>query len=151
MKVLKQEIKISASAIHVWNVITKPEKYSIWAAEFQVGSYFEGGWEKGDTIRFLIKNESGLTEGMVSEIAECTYPSFISIRHLGYVYNGVDDTESEEIKKWAPSYENYTLEELNESSTLFTLEMDVTDDFYNMFTTLWPKALLKLKQVAENE
>ena len=45
---------------------------------------------------------------MVSEIAENKPNEFISIRHLGYIANGIEDTQSEAIRAWAPAYENYT-------------------------------------------
>ena len=86
---------------------------------------------------------------MVSEIAESNYPGFISIRHLGYIMDGVEDTTSDKIKEWAPSYENYKLEKLDGQKTLFKLEMDVTDPYYEMFLKIWPNALAKLKEVCE--
>lgn len=49
---------------------------------------------------------------MTSEIAESRKPEFISIKHLGVVLAGKEDTTSEEAKKWAPAYENYTLTRL---------------------------------------
>ena len=88
-------------------------------------------------------------EGMVSEIAESIYPNYISIKHLGYIVNDIDDTTSEEIRKWAPAFENYTLEELEQKKTLFKLDMDATEEYYDMFLEMWPKALTKLKEVSE--
>ena len=149
MKKINLDIVINASREMVWDTIVDDANYRLWTSAFQETSYFEGGWNKGDTIRFLGINEKGEKEGMVSEIAESVYPEYISIKHLGYIVNGVDDTTSEEIRKWAPSFENYTLEKLEENKTLFKLDMDVTEEYYEMFMGLWPKALAKLKEVSE--
>jgi len=65
--------------------------------------------------------------------------------------NGIEDTTSEEIRKWAPAFENYTLEELEEKKTLFKLDMDATEEYYDMFLEMWPKALTKLKEVSESD
>lgn len=149
MKKIKQEITIDASQSAIWSAITEKENYEKWAVAFTPGSYFEGGWNTGDSIRFLIVNKKGLTEGMVSEIAESRFPEFISLRHLGYIMDGVDDTTSDEIRAWAPSYENYTLEVVDSKSTKFILEMDVVDEYHDMMVEMWQKAMVLLKDVAE--
>ncbi|MBK7567133.1 MAG: hypothetical protein IPI31_04845 [Bacteroidetes bacterium] len=150
MKKLNLEIKINASQEKVWDAIVNVSKYRIWTAAFNEGSFFEGGWNKGDTIRFIGLNEAGEKEGMISEIAESIYPEFISIRHLGYIIMGVEDTTSDAVKKWAPSYENYTLSKIGDDLTEFKLSMDVVDEWYDMFLEMWPKAMAKLKEVAES-
>ena len=40
-----------------------------WPLRAGKGSYFEGGWEKGDTIRFLALNENGEKEG--DDLRDC--------------------------------------------------------------------------------
>jgi hypothetical protein len=150
MKKLDLDILIHASRESVWDAIVNQEKYRTWAAAFQEGSYFEGGWNKGDKILFIAINKDGQKEGMVSEIAESNFSEFISIRHLGYLLNGYEDTTSPAIKEWAPSYENYTLEQVDDQTTRFKLHMDVTEDYYDMFLELWPKAMQKLKEISEN-
>jgi len=149
MKKINLDITINAPREAVWDAIVNDAKYRLWTSAFQETSYFEGSWNKGDSIRFLGINEKGEKEGMVSEIAESIYPQYISIKHLGYIFNGIDDTTSEEIRKWAPAFENYTLEKSGEDKTLFKLDMDVTEEFHDMFLELWPKALAKLKEVSE--
>ncbi len=148
-KKINLEILINSSPQGVWDAIVNDRKYRFWTSAFQEGSFFEGGWNKGDAIRFIAINREGKKEGMVSEIAESIYPEFISIRHLGYIMDGVEDTTSEKIKEWAPSYENYKLEKLEGQKTLFKLDMEVTDAYYQMFLEIWPKALDKLKEVCE--
>lgn len=149
MKKLNLEIIINASPENVWDAIVNDTKYRIWTAAFNDGSFFEGGWNKGDTIRFIGLNEAGEKEGMISEIAESNYPEFISIRHLGYIIKGVEDTTSDAVKKWAPSYENYTLVKIDDNQTEFKLNMDVADEWYDMFLDMWPNAMAKLKEVVE--
>ena len=149
MKKIIEKIITSASKEAIWNTITERNKYQLWAETFTKRSYFEGGWTKGDKIRFLAANKDGGLDGMISEIAENDPYKFISIRHLGYIYNGVEDTTSEEIKSWAPFYENYTIREIDDKMCELMLEMDATDDFYAMFLELWPKALVKIKEISE--
>jgi len=148
MKRMHFEISIRATPEEVWDAVVDDKKYREWTSPFHEGSYFEGGWEKGDKIRFLALNEKGEKEGMVSEIAESRKYSFISIRHLGQILGGVENTTSDAVKKWAPAYENYTLTKMGET-TKFEVDIDADDNFYDMFKEVWPKALEKLKAIAE--
>ena len=77
-----------------------------------------------------------------------TGPRTSSIRHLGIIHGGAEDTTSEVVKAWAPAYENYRLTRAG-SGTKLEVEADVEDSYAAMFGEMWPKALAALKQVAE--
>lgn len=149
MKKLNLEVLINAPAEKVWDAVVNVKKYEKWTSAFHEGSTFEGGWNKGDSIRFWALNEDGKKEGMVSEIAESRYPEFISLKHLGMFLDGVEDTSSDEVKKWAPSFENYTLERIGPDKTRFKLSMDTPEEWEEMMMDMWPKAFKKLKEVCE--
>lgn len=104
-KRIQFSVTIDAPAHVVWQHITDADSYRKWAAAFGEGSHFEGTWAPGTKMRFLAANG----DGMVSEIAESRSGEFLSIRHLGFVANGVEDTTSDAARAWAPAYENYTL------------------------------------------
>ncbi len=148
MKKIHFEILIRAEPEKVWNAVTGDAEYREWAAEFDPHSRFEGGWEQGDGIRFIGMNDKGEIEGMAAEIAESRKPAFISIRHLGYVHGDSTDTTSEAVRKWAPAYENYTLTKID-GWTKFEVDADTEERFVELFGTMWPKALQRLKEVAE--
>jgi hypothetical protein len=148
MRKMHFEVSIRASPEEVWNAIVNDEKYREWTSVFHAGSYFEGGWEKGDKIRFLALNEKGEKEGMLSEIAESRKYSYISIKNLGQILGGVEDTTSDAVRKWVPAYENYTLTPLGDI-TKFEVDIDADETLYDMFKEVWPKALEKLKAIAE--
>lgn len=143
-------ITVEAPARLIWKTITDPHLYKRWTKEFTATSYYEGGWKKGDKIRFLATNKEGKKEGMVSEIAESIFPSFISVRHLGYIVDGQDDTTSEAVLSWAPAYENYSLKVIAENLTQVEIESDVEDSYVKMMNEMWPRALQALKETAES-
>lgn len=149
MKTLKFEIEINAPREKVWDAIVNVEKYKRWCDEFHEGSYFEGGWNEGDSIRFLCDDEEGNKSGMLSEIAKSTHPEYISIKHIGQIVKGKEDRDSDEVKKWVPAYENYTLEKLDDGKTKFSVSMDAPDEYAGMFDDMWKRALVKLKSVSE--
>jgi hypothetical protein len=136
---------INAPAAVVWRHVTSPASYSRWASAFAEGSHFEGAWEQGSKIRFL--SPSG--DGMVAEIAGNRENEFISIRHLGFIANGVEDTTSEAVKAWAPAYENYTFIALPEG-TKMVVDQDVAAEWEEYLLEAWPKALVLLKELSES-
>lgn len=149
MKQIKQSIVINASPEVIWEAIVDPIKYEAWTYVFTQDSYFEGGWNEGDSIKFLITNEKGKLEGMLSEIAKVDYPHFISIRHLGYIIDGVADTTSESVQSWAPSYENYSLKSIDNCKTEFSVTMDADDSYAKEIEDAWAEALPLIKSLSE--
>lgn len=150
MNTLRYSTTIHAPREAVWNAMLGPETYRVWTAPFCEGSahessYYEGSWNTGDRIRFLGSNG----EGMSSVIAESRPPEFVSIRHLGIVKDGIEDTTSEAATAWAPSFENYAFAETN-GATEVTVELQMPADFVAFMDETWPKALAKLKSICED-
>jgi hypothetical protein len=145
MKTLHFSTDIRASRQTVWETLLGRESYRLWTAEFAEGSYFEGTWETGTRMRFLVP--SG--EGMVSDVAEHRPQEFLSLRHIGFVKDGVEDTESEMVRAWTPALENYTLSYAGLSSHL-AIDIDVTPEFEEYMLNVWPAALAKLKRLCED-
>ena len=149
MQKLNFKIEIKAPKEKVWNTMLEDATYRLWTAAFNEGSYYKGDWSKGSKILFLGPNpETGKEGGMVSRIAENKLYEFISIEHLGMINDGVEDTTSEEVKAWAGSLENYTFKEVNGKTTVL-VDMDINEEYAEMFSDMWPKALKKLKELSE--
>lgn len=138
---------IHAPASTVWQLMIDPESYTLWASAFAECTYFEGSWEQGAKIKFLTP-PSG--DGMVSEIAQNRKNEFISIRHLGFLANGIEDTTSESVLAWAPAYENYTFTTVPEGTHL-VVDLEMPSEWGEFMIDAWPKALQLLKQMSEAE
>ncbi len=142
----KKEFKttINAPKEKVWNILWGNTTYPEWTSVFAEGSRAETDWKKGSKTLFL----DGKGNGMVSTIAENKPNEFMSIKHLGFVKNGVEDLNSEKVKEWAGALENYTLKAINGKTELI-VDMDITDEYKDYFEKTWPDALKKLKEMAE--
>jgi uncharacterized protein YndB with AHSA1/START domain len=143
---LNFSITIKAPKEKVWNTMLQQETYRIWTAEFGAGSYFEGSWEQGKRIRFLGSDGSA---GVTSVIAESQPYCYISIKHLGVITAGIDDTESPEAKTWASAYENYTFSERADRTELKVELSGIPMEFKQYMTDTWPKALARLKSLCK--
>jgi uncharacterized protein YndB with AHSA1/START domain len=143
-------IDILASKEHVWHTMLDDQTYREWTSVFGAGSYYEGSWEKGSKIRFLGTAETGAEQpsGMISEIAENKKYECISIRHLGYVVNGKDVTDTPEIQAWSPMLETYTFTALP-LGTKLTVDVDMIPGMEEFMTEAWPKGLQQLKEMCQ--
>lgn len=145
MKTLEFAVVIDADRETVWNTMLTRDTYEKWTSAFGEGSTFEGSWDEGARICFL--GPGG--HGMLSVIAECRPHEFLSIKHLGEIKNGVEDTESEAVRKWAPCFENYHFTDLG-GSTEVKVVMETPPDWEEFMTDAWPRALATLKSLSES-
>lgn len=149
MKKLQFEILIHAPVEKVWDTMLADATYRDWTTAFNPGSYFKGDWSEGSRIYFIGPDPEGSTEemGMVSQITENRKYEQVTIEHLGLYKAGVEDTESEEARKWH-AFEAYTFTKVDDGTQLH-IELDVDEDYEEMFNDMWPKALERLKELSE--
>ena len=140
------KIGINAPREKIWTTLWTLDSYEQWAAAFMEGSTVKTDWQKGSKAYFVDAEGSG----MVSRIVENKPNEFLSINHLGIVKGGVEDYDSEEAKKWASGFENYTLKDANGGTEL---QVDLTGaippEYKDYFANAWPKALNKIKELSE--
>ena len=145
MEKINFSTSINAPKEKVWKTLWDLESYKDWTSAFHEGSYAETeNWKEGSKVLFLSPEGSGMVA-----IVEANRPNeFMSFKHLGMVNKGVEDTTSDEVKAWSGAHENYTLKE-KDGVTELKIDMDITEDFKEMFSQMWPKALNKVKELAE--
>ena len=148
MQKLHFSIAINAPQKHVWDTMLGEETYKQWAAVFNpdtsAETYVEGSWDEGSDIRFLGKEKDGTISGMIGRIQEARPGEFISIKYSGEIMQGKETV-------YAPDelyFENYTFNE-KDGGTELTVDINVKDEYKDMFNGMWPKALEVLKELAE--
>lgn len=144
MKTLTFEVTIRAPRPLVWSTMLDPEGYKAWTSAFTEGSYYVGSWEQGAKIQFL--SPSG--DGMTAEIAENKPNELVSIRHLGVIEKGVEDTTSEKVRAWTPAYETYRFSDVP-GGCLVTVAVDTVADYEQYMRDTFPKALALLAKLCE--
>jgi len=142
----KNEFKvlIDAPPEKVWNVLWNDTLYPQWTSAFAEGSKAETDWKEGSKVLFL----DGKGQGMVSIIEKKKPNEFMSFKHIGTVKDGVEDLDSPQTKEWAGALENYTLKNTNGKTELI-VDMDMTEEYKDYFIKTWPRALDKVKELAE--
>ena len=138
-------IHIEAPKETVWNILWAETTYPEWTAIFGPGSRAETDWQEGSKVLFL----GSKNEGMVSTIYRRIDNEYMAFKHLGIFKNGVEDLDSPETKAWAGAMENYTLTAVGDQTNL-EVEMDIAEEHLAYFRSTWPKALEKVKALAES-
>jgi len=144
MKTLHFSIWIQAPRERVYHTMLNAESYQQWTSVFMEGSYYKGTWDEGQTIRFLAPNGCG----MISQVAVNRPHEFVSLKHVGWIENGVEDTDSEQARSWLPAYENYTFTE-RDGGTELTIVQDTLESCEQEMSAMWLKGLDKLKSLCE--
>lgn len=148
MQKLQFKIEINAPVAKVYNLmlgLDNKQSYEEWTAVFNPTSTYEGSWLKGSKILFIGTAEGGKRGGMIAEIAENIPNQFVSIHHRGIL----DGDQEIAMETWASGFENYTFEDLGSSSRV-TIDADMPEEYLEYMNEVWPKALARLKDLAEN-
>ena len=145
MEKINFSTSINAPKEKVWKTLWDDTTYRKWTSVFSPTSYADTDWKEGSKVLFL----DGQGSGMVSKIEANRPNEFMSFKHLGEVKNGVEDTESDKVKSWAGAHENYTLKEVDGTTDLL-VELDMNEEYKEMFMQMFPKALEQVKILSEN-
>ncbi|WP_293312069.1 SRPBCC family protein [Pedobacter sp. UBA5917] len=141
MEKIEFKTSINAPAGKVWDVLFGVKTYPQWTAVFAEGSCVETDWKKGSKALFL----DAKGDGMVAVIRENIPNQYMSIKHVGEIKDG-----REELQDWGESLENYTLSE-KDGKTELLIDMGITKEWLDYFEKTWPKALDKVKEIAEKQ
>jgi uncharacterized protein YndB with AHSA1/START domain len=140
MEKIEFKTTINAIAEKVWDALFGVETYPKWTAVFAEGSRVETDWKKGSKALFLGDNG----DGMVAVIQDNIPNRYMSIKHIGEIKDGKEDLSGD----WGETLENYTLNE-RDGKTELLIDMNISDEWKDYFEKTWPKALDKVKEIAE--
>lgn len=144
MEIFNYEILIDASPEKVWQVLWDAKSYTQWTQYFSSGSTMHSDWTINGRTVFL--DASGA--GMVSTISQLEKFKLVVFKHLGLVQDGIEDLDSDEVKKWKGALEKYFLEDLN-GKTKLRVELETAKDYLEMMDTAFKKGFEQVKQLAE--
>lgn len=144
MEKLTFNVHINAPRERVWQKLWEDASYRAWTAVFSEGSHAVSDWQEGSKILFLGPDGNGGTGGMTSRIAKLIPNDTMIFEHLGEVKNGVEDFS----KGWSGAFEKYFLHQ-SANGTELVAELDTVGEYASYFQKTFPKALAKVKELAE--
>ncbi|MFZ1704202.1 MAG: hypothetical protein WAT79_07635 [Saprospiraceae bacterium] len=145
MQTLQFSIDINATPTHVWKCLWQKDHYTNWTSAFCQGSYYEtNGLEEGNVIRFLTPEG----HGMFSIIHQLIPDQFMAFKHMGNIADFKDEPLDDDTKKWTGAIESYEVIAKDELVTV-NVKVDTVDEYINHMNESFPRALEKLKILAE--
>ncbi|MEI7883793.1 MAG: hypothetical protein WCI30_00410 [Clostridia bacterium] len=142
MKEIQFSIQINASKERVWATLWDDITFRDWANIIDEGTYMKGVMKEGSEIQF-ISSVNGY--GVTSLIEKLNQNDFLLLRHNA---DTKESGQQEREKEWTGGTESYSLTEKNGVTTLI-VKMDVPQEQEETFNTRFPRALERIKTLAE--
>lgn len=142
MKRQNFSIEIRAPRDKVWNVLWDDTTFRDWANIIDEGTYMIGELKEGNEVQF-ISSVGGY--GVTSLVEKLIPNEFVLFSHSA---DTKDSGEQEREKEWTGGMESYSLTEKDGDTTL-TVEIDVPPEQEETFKVRQPKALERVKVLAE--
>ncbi len=144
MKEMQFSIEINATKERVWDTLWQDKTFRQWASIIDPETYMVGDLKEGNEIQF-ISSASGY--GVTSLVEKLVAGEFLLLRHRA---DTQEHGKREREKQWTGGKESYSLEEKNGTTTL-TAAFDVPSELEEMFKVSYPKALERVKLLAERK
>jgi hypothetical protein len=144
MKKMQFSIKIKTRREKVWNTLFDDKTFRDWGSIIDEGQYMLGEIKEGNEVQF-ISSASGY--GVTSLIEKLIPNEFVLFRQI---MDTKESGEQEREKEWAGGTESYSLTEKYSVTTL-TVEIDVPLGQEETFKIRFPKALERVKVLAEKK
>lgn len=144
MEKMQFSIEINATKERVWDTLWEDETFRQWASIIDPGTYMVGDLDEGNEIQF-ISAENGY--GVTSLVEKLKPGEFLLLRHQSDTQSS---GEQERKKEWTGGEESYRLTEKDGVTTL-TVAFDVPPELEEYFKVNYPKALERVKVLAERK
>lgn len=142
MKSIRFTINIHAAKEKVWATLWQDATFQDWAHFIDEGLYIKGVLREGDEIQFMSAVNG---YGVTSLVEQYRANEFVRFRHKADTKNnGADIRENE----WTGGSESYSLQSINGITELI-VETDIPYEQEELFKINFPKALARLKTLAE--
>lgn len=142
MKEIQFSIEIHAFKEKVWDTLWQDETFRDWASVIDPETYMIGVLSEGSEVQFISANGG---YGVTSLVEALIVNEFLLLRHQADTQN---EGSQEREKEWSGGKESYRLVEKNSITTL-TVTFDIPPSQEDYFTHTYPKALERVKQLAE--
>ncbi|MEI8201315.1 MAG: hypothetical protein WCG21_14755 [Eubacteriales bacterium] len=142
MKKIQFSVEINASKESVWATLWEDATFRDWANIIDEGTYMKGVMKEGNEIEFI----SAVNGYGVTSLIEKLIPNeFVLFLHRA---DTKESGQQEREKEWTGGTESYSLTE-KDGVTALIVTADIPDELEEIFNARLPKALDRIKTLAE--
>lgn len=142
MNEMQFQIVIHAPKEKVWDTLWQDKTFRQWAGIIDPGTYMDGALQEGNEVQF-ISAENGY--GVTSLVDKLVPNEFLLLKHQA---DTQESGSQEREKEWTGGKESYALTERDGTTTL-TVAFDIPPQLEEYFAANYPKALERVKILAE--
>ncbi len=143
MKEMQFSIEINATKERVWDTLWQDETFREWAGIIDPGTYMVGDLKEGNEVQYI----SGNGYGVNSLVEKLVAGELLLLRHQA---DTQESGKQEREKQWTGGEESFSLAEKDGTTTL-TVAFDVPPELEEYFKVNYPKALERVKVLAERK
>ncbi len=137
-------IEIYGTKERVWDTLWHDKTFRDWASIIDPETYMVGELKEGNEIQFI---SAANGYGVTSMVEKFVANKFLQLRHSA---DTQDTGKRVREKDWTGGKESYRLLENNGTTTL-TVAFDVPEKLEEYFKENYPKALERIKELAESQ
>jgi len=143
MKEMQFSVEINATKQKVWNTLWQDKTFRQWAGIIDPGTYMIGELKEGNEVQFISGNGYGVT----SLVKKLVVGESLLLQHRADTQGG---GEREREEQWTGGEESYSLVG-DDDSTVLTVTFGVPPELEEYFRENYPKALDKVRELAEEK
>lgn len=144
MKQMQFTVEINAPKDKVWDTLWQDKTFREWASIVDPETYMMGELKEGNEVQFL-SAENGY--GVTSLVKKLVPGEYLLLLHEADTQDTGARTRQ---KQWTGGEESYALEE-KDGITTVTTAFDVPEELEDYFNDAYPKALQRVKVLAETK
>jgi uncharacterized protein YndB with AHSA1/START domain len=143
MQAMQFSVEINATKEKVWDTLWEDKTFRQWAGIIDPGTHLVGEMKEGNEVQFISGNGYGVTSLVEKLVAN----ALLLLRHQA---DTQEEGKQERDKEWTGGTESYKLVEKDGITTL-TVTFDVPKNLEEYFKENYPKALERVKKLAERK
>lgn len=137
-------VEINTSKKRVWDTLWQDKTFRQWAGIIDPETYMSGEFKEGNEVQFI---SAANGYGVTSLVEKLTPGEFLLLRHSA---DTQESGKQKREKEWTGGEESYSLSEKDGTTTL-TATFDVPLELEEYFKANYPKALERVKVLAERK
>ncbi len=138
---LHYKIILNNNVEYVFDKLFDKAVFEEWTKVFNPDSKMRGTLAKGEEVFFYDADENG----MLALVSEYQVNKLIEFTYLADVMNG-------EKRKYPDNsnHERYTFTNLQDEMVMVDIDLDIPDEYKDMFEDMWTKAIVEIQNIFDN-
>lgn len=139
---LHYKIVLNNNVEYVFDKLFEKTVYEEWSKVFSTGSRMSGLLAKGEEIVFY----DGDGNGMIATVSKYEINKVVEFRYLAELMNGKRTSYEDD-----SNFERYTFTNLQDQMVMLDIELNIPDEYQDLFEDLWEKAIVEIQDIFDND